>query len=49
MITNVSLPAPPVNTLAALLPVSTLSSALPVPLIAAAPVSVRFSTFAPKV
>ena len=39
-----SLPAPPVSTLAALLPVRTLSDALPVPLIAPVPVNVRFST-----
>ena len=38
-----------VEHVAAALPVSTLASALPVPLIAAVPVSVRFSTLAASV
>ena len=45
---KVSLPAPPLSILLPLLPVKILSSALPVPLILAAPVRVRFSTFAPN-
>ena len=46
---KVSLPTPPLKLLAALLPVSRLFKSLPVPLIAAAPVSVRFSTLASRV
>ena len=39
------MPAPPLSVLFAVLPMSTLSSVLPVPLMAAAPVRVRFSMF----
>jgi len=46
---NVSDPSPPLRMFAAELPVRTLFSALPVPLMAAEPVSVRFSRFAPSV
>ena len=46
---KVSVPKPPLRLLLAPLPVMTLLPAFPVPLIAAAPVSVRFSTFAGKV
>ncbi|EKD61154.1 MAG: hypothetical protein ACD_54C00371G0003 [uncultured bacterium] len=43
-----SLPAPPARLFAAALPVSTLFKPLPVPLVAARPVSSRFSRFAPN-
>ncbi len=43
------MPAPPVSTFAALLPVRMLFRLLPVPSIAAAPVSVSFSTLTPSV
>ncbi|MCL1481091.1 MAG: hypothetical protein MH213_07050 [Marinobacter sp.] len=46
---SVSLPSNPVSVLLPLLPVITLSSTLPVPLIAAVPVSVRFSTLSVSV
>jgi len=44
----VSLPAPPFNVLLFELPVIVLSSAFPVPLIAEAPVNVKFSTLAAR-
>ncbi len=43
------MPAPPFSLLAAELPINVLFSVLPVPLMAAVPVSVRFSTLAPSV
>ena len=46
---SVSLPAAPVSTLAPALPRMMLFSVLPVPSVLLLPVSVRFSTFAPKV
>ena len=46
---SVSLPPPPVIAFAAELPVMTLARPLPVPLIAAAPVRVRFSTLSASV
>ena len=46
---SVSFPAPPFNTLFPVLPLITLLRVLPVPFIAAVPVNVRFSTFAPNV
>ena len=44
-----SAPSPPSRVLLPALPVRLLFSALPVPLIAATPVSTRFSTLAPSV
>ena len=46
---RLSLPSSPDSVLAATLPMITLSLALPVPLIAAVPVSVRFSRFTDSV
>ena len=46
---KVSLPSPPFSWFTPLLPSMVLFSALPVPLIAAAPVSARFSMLAPNV
>ena len=45
---RLSLPAPPLIMLLPLLPIIILLSALPVPLILSAPISVKFSIFAPK-